>query len=108
MAIGYSPRRPDAVIGTTELVLKLLFFASWITQIAIDFTGVKFCQIQDRSSPFNKFTWALALSYRKEIPTKRYMIDGEKIAYALPLKLCIQLQNVNCTPFLNLKKKYVD
>ena len=76
MAIGYSPRRPDAVIGTSDT--EKLFFASWTNPIAIDVTGATFCQIQDRSSPADQFPWALALSYRKEIPTKRYKIDGEK------------------------------
>jgi len=60
---------------------------------------VKFCQIQDRSSPFNKFTWALALSYRKEIPTKRYMIDGEKIVCALPQKLSFSYRMSTVLPF---------
>ena len=46
--------------------------------IAIAVTEATVCQIQDRSSPADQFPRALALSYRKEIPTKRYKIDGEK------------------------------
>lgn len=81
MAIGYSPRRPDAVIGTSDTVNY--FSLHGPIQQPLMSREATFCQIQDRSSPADQFPWALALSCRKEIPTKRYKIDGEK-QYALP------------------------
>lgn len=49
MAIGYSPRRPDAVIGTPSAVSKAL--ASWINQTPLNADESAFCQARMQYSP---------------------------------------------------------
>ena len=86
MAIGYSPRRPDAVIGTPSVVYKKAL-ASWINQTALDTDESVFCQWRMQKRPCGLFwgilqlTWFLArvhMSFRKEIPNNRYLIDGKR------------------------------
>lgn len=98
MAIGYSPRRPDAVIGTSDADITISLFmdqsnSHWCNRSCI-------LPARHRSSPVDQFPWARVLSYRKEIPTSGIRL-AVKNSKALP-QSANQLQNINCIPFLDI------